>query len=788
MFDGSPKMSPQIWASHLEDYFEAISMETGQIPFAGLHLTGNAKIWWRRAKFIGVLPEDWSIFVNMLIAQFSPIDGNRKAREQLNHLRQTSSVQDYIGKFTNLMYEINDMGQPDAFHKFMDGLKPHIQIEMKKREITSNLGVLQTQALRFDELTFSLRSSEHSGFKKFHERKPFDKTHHDKKPAPSKGFHLMEKKDITCFNCGIKGHIAKDCRKPKKPRTDGKKPWVKKKTEGPKDTGALNLMTETGGFHSMQLKVQKLSKDTPIPVRKTPGSAGMDIGPGEDGVIEAGETKRIRTGIALEIPPNHFIQVAERSSMRDKVYISGVIDPDFRHELLLIVTNHTTQELKYCKGGKAIAQLILIPYASPEVIEVKELSKTERKGGFGSTDGMMEVSIKPGKLNFKGTANGVKTNYLVDSGADGIFGGRNLPKELGMTPTKLARPMVVTAANNQDIEVTHQLENVPMVIQGYKSKVNIRLLHNDHEQVVLGNPWLHEENPHINWREKEATLMSEGNMVTIKVHPEAEEPKSRIDYLMVKNAEKEIFEEGDIICVISKADIEQELGIDQNFYDRDREEVKDPELDALLEEFSDVFRTELPEGKPAKHKVQHHIRLKPGAKPRNTYQYRIPEKYREQVKEVIEDLKKKNLIEPSTSPWRSPLLVVLKKDGKIRVVFDFRNPNEETEGQSYTMKWQDDMLMLVAGNVFMALLDLLHGFHQIPMAEDSKEITAFSVPGPNGGQYQWKVMPFGLKNAPATFQQFVDEVFQKILGVFAVVYIDDLAIFSNTQEQHLEHL
>jgi dUTP pyrophosphatase len=217
-------------------------------------------------------------------------------------------------------------------------------------------------------------------------------------------------------------------------------------------------MNDKDGIHAMQLKVQKKSDSRKLPVRKTPGSAGMDIGPGEDGVIEPGETKQIHTGIAVEIPPNHFIWVHERSSMRNKVQISGIIDSDYRDELLLIVTNHTTQRLEYTKNGKAIAQLIIIPYASPEVIEVKELGQTDQKGGIGSTDSLMEVSVKPGKLNFKGTANGAIVNYLVDSGADGIFGGKSLPKELGMTPRKLTTPMTVTTANNEDIEVTHQLE------------------------------------------------------------------------------------------------------------------------------------------------------------------------------------------------------------------------------------------------------------------------------------------------------------------------------------------
>jgi hypothetical protein len=130
----------------------------------------------------------------------------------------------------------------------------------------------------------------------------------------------------------------------------------------------------------------------------------------------------------------------------------------------------------------------------------------------------------------------------------------------------------------------------------------------------------------------------------------------------------------------------------------------------------------------------------------------------------------------------------MKKDGTYRVVLDFRKLNQKTKGRPYTMKDVQEMIDQAAGHQFITLIDLVNGFHQIPMADRCKELTAFSAPGPQGGQYHFKVMPFGLKNAPATFQQLMDDVFRPYLGLFMVVYIDDLAIYSDTREDHLAHL
>ena len=236
--------------------------------------------------------------------------------------------------------------------------------------------------------------------------------------------------------------------------------------------------------------------------------------------------------------------------------------------------------------------------------------------------------------------------------------------------------------------------------------------------------------------------------------------------------------------MISLEDIEDKLGITPE----SQPEIADPELRMLLDEYKDVFRDKLPDQLPTKRDVEHIIELKEDAQPRRSHQYHLPPAHQEAIQETVAELIKLKHIEPSRSAWRAPLLVVIKKDGTPRVVVDFRFLNSNTVGQDYFMKNPQEMLDAAAGHKFLSSMDFTSGFHQVPMAPKSKELTSFSVPGPKGGQYQFRVMPFGLKGAPATFQQFMDDVFRPILGQSAVIYIDDIAIFSDSKKQHMDHL
>lgn len=155
------------------------------------------------------------------------------------------------------------------------------------------------------------------------------------------------------------------------------------------------------------------------------------------------------------------------------------------------------------------------------------------------------------------------------------------------------------------------------------------------------------------------------------------------------------------------------------------------------------------------------------------------------IKEEIQRLLKAGLIVPSSSQWTSPVVVVEKKNGKKRLCVDYRKLNNVTKKDSYPLPRIDDMLETLSGTQWFSSLDLASGFWQVELEQKDREKSTFIT---RFGTYEFTVMPFGLCNAPATFQRLMDTVLRDILWQFVVVYIDDINIGSKTFEEHLVHL
>ncbi|KAL1251468.1 hypothetical protein QQF64_019264 [Cirrhinus molitorella] len=164
--------------------------------------------------------------------------------------------------------------------------------------------------------------------------------------------------------------------------------------------------------------------------------------------------------------------------------------------------------------------------------------------------------------------------------------------------------------------------------------------------------------------------------------------------------------------------------------------------------------------------------------------YRVPEARRTAIESEIQDMLKLEVIEPSRSPWSSPIVMVPKPDGTLRFCNDFRRLNEVSEFDGYPMPRVDKLLERLGRARYISTLDLTKGYWQVRLTESSKPKTAFSTPS---GHWQYRTLPFGLHGAPATFQRLMD-VLLRPHQAYAAAYLDDVVIHSETWEDHLTRL
>ena len=231
----------------------------------------------------------------------------------------------------------------------------------------------------------------------------------------------------------------------------------------------------------------------------------------------------------------------------------------------------------------------------------------------------------------------------------------------------------------------------------------------------------------------------------------------------------------------------------ENEYDEEmvwtekEEKLRDvpPELTYILDKYQDVFPSDLPKGLPPERQLGHTIPLVEGAKPTFRPLYRLSPKEHEEVRKQVADLLSKGWIEPSKSPFGSPILFVQKKDGTLRMCVDYRALNKQTVKNRYALPRIDDLMDQLVGAKYFSSLDLAQRYHQIRMTPSHVAKTTFRTPV---GHYEYLVMPFGLTNAPATFQSVMNDMFREYLGKFVLVYLDDILVYSKTKEEHLKHV
>ncbi|KAJ1038880.1 hypothetical protein NDA10_003520 [Ustilago hordei] len=201
----------------------------------------------------------------------------------------------------------------------------------------------------------------------------------------------------------------------------------------------------------------------------------------------------------------------------------------------------------------------------------------------------------------------------------------------------------------------------------------------------------------------------------------------------------------------------------------------------LRDVFDEVEADKLP------HHTEHdiHLELIEGGKPPQGPLYLKGPKEMSELRRYLDENLEKGFIRPSKSPARSPVLFVPKKDGGLRLCVDYRGLNEITVKNRAPLPLIEEQLFLLRKARIYTKLDLRAAYNLIRIAKGDEWKTAF---GTQLGLYEYLVMPFGLANAPAHFQSFINDIFRDIIGIYVVVYLDDFLIFSDTEEAHVKHV
>ena len=165
--------------------------------------------------------------------------------------------------------------------------------------------------------------------------------------------------------------------------------------------------------------------------------------------------------------------------------------------------------------------------------------------------------------------------------------------------------------------------------------------------------------------------------------------------------------------------------------------------------------------------------------------YRTPFVQREKIGEMIDDMTERDIVKPSTSPWASPVILVPKRDGTSRFCIDYRRLNAIMTKDVYPLPRIDDILDMLGEAKYFSSLDLASGYWQVELAPDARQKSAFTM---HKGLFEFIRMPFGLCNAPATFQRVMQVVLAGLEWRNCFVYLDDILIASKTFNEHLDHL
>ncbi|MBW0590548.1 hypothetical protein O181_130263, partial [Austropuccinia psidii MF-1] len=221
------------------------------------------------------------------------------------------------------------------------------------------------------------------------------------------------------------------------------------------------------------------------------------------------------------------------------------------------------------------------------------------------------------------------------------------------------------------------------------------------------------------------------------------------------------------------------------------EEEEPEEIETVLKvvppayhKYLDVFSKVKAEKHPPHHTCDHHIELE-GLLPPVLVIYSLSNQESETLWAYISENVEKGFIRPSSSSTGAPVLFVKKKDGGLRLCVDYHKLNAVTRKNGYPVPPMNHLLTVFNSSTIFSKIDLHGAYNLLRIKEGDEHLAAFRT---KHGSYKYLVMPLGLTNAPAFFQNLVNDIFADFLDVFVVAYLDDIMVFSSSEEEHVKHV
>ncbi|XP_057780007.1 uncharacterized protein LOC130998610 [Salvia miltiorrhiza] len=421
----------------------------------------------------------------------------------------------------------------------------------------------------------------------------------------------------------------------------------------------------------------------------------------------------------------------------------------------------------YQIGHKCKKLFTIICEESQEEVELVLHAVEEAEDDFQISVNALAGQLAPDTIRLQGKVGRHSITILIDTGSTHSFLDEMAARRIGCE-VEYTNPLLVTVADGGRIECNTRCPKLEWEMGACQFSSAMRLLRLGGCDMVVGVDLLRQLGPiTFNFGEQNIKFTREGKDILLQ----GIKQEMTLKMITGKKFKRALRKgKGSLFGCLFMISAEKVI----------QDSKPALEIQPLISKYLPIFET--PTTLPPNRNHDHKIPLKPNTIPFKQNPYRYPYLQRMEIEKLVQEMLDTGIIQPSTSSFSSPVLLVKKKDETWRFCVDYRKLNSCTIKDNFPIPLVDDLLDELGGAAVFSKVDLRAGYHQIRMCAADIHKTAFVT---SSGLYEFKVMPFGLTNAPATFQSLMNTVFRPFLGKFVLVFFDDILIFSKSMAQHL---